>query len=312
MNRFIVYILFFLCVNIMHIDAQSSYVSSSQVPASEDEIVDEVRVTIYDPKGKQILLSSDIRPGLDGSHRTLYDVLLDQLKVLDARNLGIEVTENEADQFLARIQQEHGMTKADIEHVFSELGYTFEEGRQLLRDQQMIERIVDHRVKSDRRMLIQRSDVVAYDEAYPAYISGSYTLQQAYIPAQVASEDKIRSFIQENRIDELAQWEESFTISEDELAPQMQFIDTAEVGTVVDVEATSDGTEVTRLVDKQQRKRIPVEQRYEEIASKLRRQQYNTIQAEYDNRLLRQASLRFTYTSDRDWIYAGVTKENAS
>lgn len=272
--------------------------------SSHDEVIDEIRVTIYDPKGKEVILTSDIKPGLDGSQRSLHDVLLDRLKVLDARNLGIEVTENEADQFLARIQQEHGMTREDLEGVFAELGYTFEEGRHMLRDQQMIERIVDHRVKSDRRMLIKRADVVAYDEAHPLYIPGEYTLQQGIIPYRERTHEEIQEYIDAGTVDDITDWEDTFTLAESDLAADKRFIDAASINTIVDVDVASDesGVEITRLVAKQQRRRVPVEERYEEIAQTLRWLRYEEVLSEYHNRLLHDAVVRFTYDNELEDI----------
>jgi len=271
--------------------------------AEQADVVDEILVTIYSDQGKQNICISDIRPWLDGSPRTLNDVVFDRLKLLDAQSLGLEVSEEKADQFLANIQHKHNMTRDQVEDLFSQLGYTYEEGREMLREQQMIERIVEYRVSSDRRLLVQRADIQAYDDARPAYQQGSYVLQCAIIPHDTLSPETIRAYIDDGDIDAIAHWDAPFTISDAELAQERRFIEHEKPGAIVDVEDTHDATEVTRLVDKQEKKRVPIEARYEEIAQKLRMQQYETVLAEYHNRLLNEAVVRCTYDEDRSSLY---------
>jgi len=266
------------------------------------EHVDEVMAIIYNQQGNEIILRSDIRPHLDGTPRTLHDVLLDRLKVQDAGRLRVHVTEHEVDQFLSRIQEEYGLSQSDIAYLFSELGYTYQEGRQLLRQQHVIERILDYRVKMDRRMMIQREDVAAYDDAHPVYQPAGYLLQMAHIPADAYEYHTVQSYIDDNAIDEIAEWQDCFYISEEDLDPEMQFIADHPEGSIVDIDTTSQGTEITRLVKRYERQRVPLEQRYDTIAQTLREQRYHEILQEYHQRLFREASIRFTHTEDRQEV----------
>ena len=283
-----------------------SHVSSAEAAHdtnNRSDVADEILVTILPPQHeKTIVLQSDIRPGLDGNPRTLRDVVLDRLKICDAHRIGLEITEDEADQFLAKIQRENGLTQQEIEKIFSELGYTYEEGRQLVRDQQMIERIIDYRVRADKRFLVNRSDVVAYDEQHPQYKQAQYTLRQVFIPRQQYDPETVQAYIDNGAIDTIASWEDPFVIAESELAEEMHFIANKDPYTIVDVDVTTGGTEITQLVEKQERHRVSVDDRYDEIAQHLRAYRFYDLLEAYHSRLLREAKVQCTYPEDKKLI----------
>ena len=270
---------------------------------TRNNVVDEVLATVYTDNGKELVLMSDLRPALDGTPRDLREAVLDTLKIAEAKRFGIQVSEDDIDQFLAKIERDNNLTHEQVEQIFAELGYTFDEGRQVLRNQQIVERITEQRVKQDRRLLVQRDDIIAYDEQHPAYESAEYTLEIAFIPSQQYSHDDVDQYIASGKIDTIAEWQEQFTISEDDLNPEMAHIDHEKPGTIVDVEKSNAGTEVTRLAGKQERQRIPVDKRYDEIAQKIRTTGYNEVMKEYNDRLLRDAKVRFTYDEDRGYVY---------
>ena len=267
--------------------------------------INEIVVVIYNPESNQLILRSDIRPALDGVPRTLRQIVLESLMVIDALLLTIKVTEDDADRFLANLQKENGLSRQAIQEMFKDLGFTFEEGREQLRRKQMIEAVLDYRVKM--HILVQRADVVAYYDAHPEFIEATYTLVQAYVPEDVVSKKELQRMIDTGEIETGINWDEPFTLKEHELADDKKFIVHETVGEVVEIEDVEDGVELTRLVAKSVPQKVSLEDRYEEIAMTLRKQQFETKLEEYYQSLLDKAIMRFTYPEDEERVL--VSKE---
>lgn len=264
--------------------------------------INEIVVVIYSTDGNQLILRLDIRPSLDGMPRTLRQVVLESLMVLDALLLKIDITEDDADKFLAHLQKENGLTRQAIQDMFKELGFTYEEGREQLRRKQMIDAVLDYRVKMN--IIVQRADVVAYYDAHPEYTEATYTLAQAYIPEDSLSREEVDNRIESGNLDRGITWDEPFTLAEHELADDKKFITNEPVGSVVEIEEVEDGVELTRLLSKTEQQLIPLDDRYEEISMILRKEQFETKLEDYFQSLLDKAVMRFSHPEDEKLVFS--------
>lgn len=266
---------------------------------NDSTIIDEIRSIIYDENGTSIILSSQIKPTLDGSSRSLRDIVLDELMILDAKRFNFSVTDDDIERYISELQRVNGITRAGLERVMQDMGYTYEEGKEQMRRRQIIDQIIDARVKSDKRFLVQREDVEKFDEEHPLYEDARFQLQQVVIPEKLALE---KTFTQ-SELDEL-DWEDPFEVTQSELADDKQFIVDAPIGTLIDRERVSEGVELTRLISKIEKKRIPLDDRYEKISNQIMMKRYKDLMQEYSDQLLENAAIRFIHEEDRADVLA--------
>lgn len=278
--------------------------------SAERTIIDEIRVIVYHQGGSELILSSDIRPSLEGRPRTLRDIVLQRLMVLDAESLHITITNEDAERFLGELQKMNGLSRDAMLEVFRELGYSYEEGLEQLRYRQMIEQILDIRIRTNKRLIVQRSDVEGYDKEHPVFEEAVYVLQQVCLPAQTDEERAalLEKEFSEKEIDCFA-WEEPFEIQERDLAEDKRFIADAHNGALVFRDNVEEGVELTRLVSKKERRKVELEEHFDEVSEIIARQRFETLYKEYEQSLFEKASLRFNRPEDKQEVLGIETQE---
>ncbi len=274
-----------------------------QQEVQRQELVDEVLAVVYHADGAAVVTLSDIRrPLLGGGVATLKDKILEELMILDAQLLGVSVTKEDAEDFMAKLQKNRGVPRSEMLRMFEEFGYSLEEGIEALRRRQIIEQIVDFRVRSDKRMVVQKEEMVEYIQKNPRYREAVLVLAQTVVPA-----DKNEGT--EWAQDELnaLSWEEPFEVRESELPDDKHFVLNQSVGAVVAREVTDEGVELTRLVEKCEPELIPDEERLDEAAMILGQTRFALVFDEYHKMLLDRALIRFTRESDRTQVFGSVS-----
>lgn len=257
-------------------------------------VVDEVVAVIYHKSGVIVIAASDIKPTLEGRPRTLRDCVLQMLMVLDADDMHVTVTSEEAERFLGELQKNNNISREGMVSLFEGLGYTFEEGLEELRCRQMVEQIVDFRVRSNKKFLVQRAEVVAEYESNPQTTEAVYTLEQVSLPP----ETPIDKEFSQAELDALS-WDEPFEITESELVDERKSIAQATVGSIVDRDLTNEGLELTRLVAKKPAQKVELDAVYDTVMRKLQAERFAGLMAEYQASLLEKAVIRFTHPEDK-------------
>ena len=252
-------------------------------------LVDGIIAQIYSPEGNEIILYTDLVAGIDGQSKTLREIVLERLTVLDARKYKIQVTEEELDRFLAQILKQNSWTRNDFIMFLDEHGYTYEEGRDLLRSKQMMNQVLDYRVRSDRRMIVKREEAFEYYKAHPETEEATFTLAIAYAPFSSHPAEKLDALLAKKTVPENLTWDEPFTLKTSELADDRQFITERPVGSIVLVDKLEDGYELTKLIEKTPAKEIPFDDVYAEIVSKIRRDRFAQVLEDYQNELIKNA-----------------------
>ncbi len=268
-------------------------------------LVDEVRAVVYHATGSEVITLSDIsRPSLGGGRLTLRDKIIEELMILDAQTLGVSITKEDAEDFMAKLQRDRGVSRLEMMRMFEEFGYTFDEGLEALRRRQIIEQIVDFRVRSDKRMVIQKEELLEYIEKNPRYTQAVLVLSQAVAPVpsdsgHVWTPDELETLA----------WEESFEVGESELSEDKAFVLDAVPGAIVGEELTDEGVELTRLIEKHDRQIVPAEERMDEAAMILGQERFAQAMSDYQKMLLEGALIRFTYEIDQQEILGSVPEK---
>jgi hypothetical protein len=277
---------------------------------AERIIVDEIRTVVYNEDGAHVILTSDIKPDLDGRPRDLHDAVCEQILVCEADRYHIKVTQEDVERYLGELQKSNNMGRSAMERVMDEMGYTYAQGLEKLRRKQQGEQLVDHRVRSDARFMIKPEEVAAFDAENPSYEQAVYTLADALV-AEDGSDIMKKKFSAAD-LDALP-WEDPFEVKERDLADNMQFVAQANVGDIVLREPSEGGShvELIRLVAKKPSRRVALTDVIEPVSKKtlgdkitdvIRMKRFEELLKEYYAELLGKSTVRFTYEKDRNFV----------
>lgn len=265
---------------------------------AEKVLVNEVLVVIYHSEGTAAIVASDMRPGLDGRMLTLREVILNKLMEFDALYHKIMVTPEQAEQYIENIQKQNHLSRKAVEDLFREAGYTYLEAREYLRTRQMIEQVVEFRVKSDKRMIVSREEVEARYKENPPRFEPVYTLAISFIPQEKLGKKGIDDYIKTLDLEKDILFDEPFELKESDIAPDRISITTKSVGYIVFTEPVEGGFEITRLIGKKEAGTVPFDDCYNELVTTMRKERLKAVFDSYYKLLLSQATLRFTHEED--------------
>lgn len=264
---------------------------------AERQLVNEVVAVIYHEMGTVAVLASDVRPALDGHMQTLREVILNRLMELDALAHKIFVTPQEAEKYIESIQKQNRLSRKAVEALFKEVGYTYEQALEYLRSRQMIEQVVEFRVKSDKRMMVSRADAEKRYNENPIYTQAQYTLAIAFIPSEQIVGFTIENYLKTIKLDTL-KFDEPFELAENDIADDRKSIIQHKAGEIGFIEPVEDGYEITRLIKKTPRQLKPLDDCYPEIVTQMRQERLKEVFNEYYTLLFSQATIRFTHPQD--------------
>lgn len=264
---------------------------------AEEVLVNEIRAIVYHKGGSAPITDSDLR-ALDGHSVTLRDAILRQLMVVHGQQFA-QVTDDDVEKMLAELQKANGINREGMLRAFEMAGFTQEEGFLELKRQQIVSQVLEVRVRSDKRLIVQKGDVEEYDREHPAFVESVYTLQQVCLP----SKTDVNQHFSAAQIEAFS-WEKPFDVKESELAEDKRFIIDAAAGAIVGRECVAEGLELTRLVKKTPGRRITLDERYDDVVEQLRRERFAKVLDEFQRDLLRGASIWFSRPEDRDEVMA--------
>jgi hypothetical protein len=258
----------------------------------ETVIIDAIIATVFTTNGSRIICTSDMRPTLDGTKRTFDDVVLDKLIELDAETINIIISDDEIDRFLETVQKDAGLDREHLSELFSQLGYSYEEGRGQVRLKQLIDRVIEYRVRNHGSMIIEKKDVVAFYDAHPEYSEEEYVLRQAVVlKKDWEDEATIWKAAKENKLYDAITWEEPFTIKACEVALDKSSMLNKAAKNVVSVEATEEGYEITYLEEKHEKRLKTLDERYDQISYELQKNCFDKNLKEYQEKLRASAKI---------------------
>jgi len=268
----------------------------SKDKVSKGVLVDTIVVTIYGDEGVQIITKSDLeRLSIDGQERTKEDIILERLMFLDAQKMHMVQGDEAVDAYLNNIQREHNMSKDQLEYLFANSGYSFEEAREQLRILYAVNSIIDFKIRS--RLIVPEQDVVAYYKGHPVKLQPTYQIQRSFVSLPVdqaeqeAFKKEIEQWCQTGKGDVAPIWDEPFWIEKGDIAEGKKFITTMHVGSCAVSGETAEGIELFKLVGKKEEREQSIEERYREITDILRRPKFEELLADYKKQLRESASI---------------------
>jgi parvulin-like peptidyl-prolyl isomerase len=283
-----------VAVKTSHIAKKDTQKNTADLP--QGDLVDKIEVTIYGDDGVQIITKSDLeRLSIDGQERTKDEIILERLMFLDAQKMHMVQGDEAVDAYLNNIQREHNMNKEQLEYLFANSGYSYEEAREQLRILYAVNSIVDFKIRS--RLIVPEQDVVTYYKSHPVHLQPTYQIQRAVVALPIdetqhaSFKKEVELLCQTGTSDIVPVWDEPFWIEKGDIAESKKFITTMRVGACAVSGETSEGIELFKLADKKEEREQSLEERYREITDILRRPKYEELLAEYKKQLRESATI---------------------
>src|SRR6266404_2947356 len=165
-------VIFLMMTSVIYADEMNDIDTSNFV------LLDQIEVVVYGQEDVEIITKSDIdRPSLGGGFRTKEELVFEREVLLDAKKHHIPQDDEAVDAYLAQIQREHNLSQEELENIFTNSGYTLEEGREQLQMLQTVNTMLDVKIRSN--LIIPRKEVEEYYKNHPTMIEATYTLQRA-------------------------------------------------------------------------------------------------------------------------------------
>ena len=268
----------------------------TKVEQPKGDLIDKIEVTIYGDEGVQIITKSDLeRLSIDGQERTKEDIILERLMFLDAQKMHMVQGDEAVDAYLNNIQREHNMNKEQLEYLFANSGYSYEEAREQLRILYAVNAIIDFKIRS--RLIVPEQDVVAYYKSHPVKLQPTYQIQRTVVSMpldeaqQATFKNDVEQWCQTGKGDIVPVWDEPFWIEKGDIAEAKKFITTMQIGACAVSSESDEGIELFKLADKKEERDQSIEERYREITDILRRPKYEELLADYKKQLRESASI---------------------
>lgn len=257
--------------------------------------VDEIKSVIYGQEITSLITQSDLdRPSINGDFRTLEDLIFEDLLVQDALKFKILPDEEEIDRHLKQVQRDNNMNEEQIRQVFSNAGYTYEEGRDQMGRMKAASTILDHKVRA--QVMVPEKEVKKFYDENPEMLPAEYLLERAFVEIPSGqNEEQVRkdltAFVAHKKSFAGVEWSPPFWIEKGDVAENKQFIYTMKSGSISKPQVVAGGFEMFRLKDKKAERVRSLEERYNEIAPVLMQPRYQKLMEAYRKELFDSASI---------------------
>lgn len=257
--------------------------------------VDFIKVTIYGEQDTLLITQSEaLRPGLDGQPKQFEDLVFEHLVFLDAQRIGGAPTITDIDKHWEDVKKQNNLSELDMQRIAAQAGYTVPEAKEQLGRMSAINQMFDFKVRSG--LFVTQREVEAYYHEHPEITEAEYAIARAVVPfSDLESKEDMRhrleTFVTTGKGNVRLAWSEPFWIKHDHVAQDKQFIYEMKIGDVsMPVEITH-GFELFKLVNKKSEQKVPLQERYDEIATLLKRPKYEQLLEAYKKDLFDKATI---------------------
>jgi len=270
------------------------YTKEKKEDASKYFSIDGVTVIIYGPERTRVVCETEVdRMTLDGRHRTLDDLIIEELLYQETLKYEIPIDESVIDKYIMGICKQHNLSMDDIRVIFKNSGFSEREGREQLRLMYAANSMIEYKITS--RLMVPEDDVIKFYNDHPQYEEPAYTLKRAFVPHESGvsikeMKQKIKTALKTGKGFSF-NWGDPFVLRENEIAPVMNFIVSMKSGDVSQPIQSSGGFELYKLVSKKPRIKVSLEKRYKEIVDRLRMPRFNSELEKYKKSLLDNATI---------------------
>jgi SurA N-terminal domain. len=268
-----------------------------KVPDSAFDL-DGIAAIVFSPAGTEVVTKRATQcSSLTGAPRTLDDIIFEILAYLDGQKYRIMSDDEAVDRYLSSIQRENNLTLDQLKQIFSEAGYSYEEGREQFKRLQTVNAVLDMKIRSN--LIVPREAVQEYYDAHPEVQQASYYIQRGFVPfssktSKELQKQEILQFIQTGKGGKHIQWEKKpFWIDHDEVADDKSFIFTMQPDQISDPVALENGFEIFRLKERKEQRVASLEERFKDIVDILRKPKFEELMSTYKKHLFDTTSILY-------------------
>lgn len=235
-----------------------------------------------------ITKSEITRPGLDGQPKKFEDMIFEYMVYLDARRIGWIFSEEEVDKHWEDVKRQNNLSEEDMQRITAQSGYTVKEAKEQLGRLTAVNQMFDFKVKSG--LFVAKREVEDYNKEHPEFKQAEYLVARAVVPfsdlePKDIMKERLDTYVQTGKGNVRLAWSEPFWVKHDQVALDKQFIYTMKPGDISMPCETYNGFELFKLVDKKAECLVPLQERYDEIASLLKRPKYEQLLDAYKKEL---------------------------
>jgi parvulin-like peptidyl-prolyl isomerase len=268
--------------------------SVATVPQEENNeiILDTIRAVCFTDKGPNVITQSDLdRPQVDGTVTQLDDLITRPLICQEASLNHVEQDDEMVDKYLEQAQRANNLTRAEMEQVLKDAGYTYQEAREQIGQLMQINSFFGFKF-GPGRIVISDEEIAAYDNQHPEFEVDKFYIQRALISETDAQKNAV--YWEKN-----ANWSTPFWITQEETATEKHYIfDLKEKEISVPHPVEEGGYEIFKMVQIQQARRVPLETRRSQIINMLFRKRFKEEVERYKNELKEKAALFIPSSSE--------------
>lgn len=246
--------------------------------------INKIEAVVFGPETEVITTSDISNPGIDGRIHGLEDRLMESKLYLYAKDN--RMTDPDATlKMLKRVQLDNNLSDDGMKDLFKEYGYTYDEGIEQFGRMTAANQVMGFKVGS--RLNIPEREIIKYWQENPVMREPNYKLQRAAL--DLGEADSVKE-LKQKLIDGTVKvpWSEAFWIDKSDVAPEKEFIFNLKPKQV-NVALTPEGFELFRLIDKNDERPLPLEERREEIERILQpvryRDLFSSFRKELDERM---------------------------
>lgn len=247
--------------------------------------VDGVKAIIYSETETIVITDSEAeRPGLDGQPKSLEDTIFTNRVYLNAKDYGWTLGSEDIDKNWEDVKKQNNLSESDMQRITEQSGYTIPEAKKELGKMSAVSQMFDFKVKSD--IFVSKQEVQEYYHNNPEVRPAQYYISRGVVPfsdlePKDAMKKRLELFAQTGKGTVRIAWSEPFCIEHGKLAADKEFIYAMQPGQISMPTEIYNGFELFKLVDKKPESLVPLSERYDEIASLLKRPKYEQILDDY-------------------------------
>ena len=284
MNKQTIFLLLSLCGVSIALNARSD----------RRYVVDTIKAVVYgeDADDCEIVTMSDtMRPGIDGVVHSLDDRVFEKLLWFDGKKHRILLTEEDIERHLKVVERESNIGRKELIDIFSNSGYTLEEGKAQFGIMYTANIMIDTKVRGG--LFVAQKEVEAYYRENPEYVEATYLLKRGFVPYDysISEEEqrvRIEDAIAHNSDIPGVVWSPAFSLTQNQISSDKAHLQEGETSLPA---LSQGGFEVFQVISITPRRLKTLDERYAHIADLLRRPKYQEILSNYKKQLYDHASI---------------------
>ena len=240
--------------------------------------IDGIKAVVRGSEGTDLIMPSELqRLKLDGTSNNLEEMVTNYALFNEAKKYRLLPTTEEIDKQWMMMAQMNRKTPKELDDMVITAGFLPQEARNEFAQMNAINSLVSFKVTGN--LIVPEADVVAYYNENPEIEPANFCVEFAFVPFSFSrtKEEQLKqwqSLIRKKDPQHMLKWQEPFWIREDELAADKKFISQLAIGEISQPVQTFEGFEFFRLVNKKEERLKPLDERYGQIVTILRKPKF--------------------------------------